>query len=131
MIGKNNPLNIRFNKSNYWKGLLGSTRGFCDFSSEFYGIRAAFYLIIRSYRKVRKDVTYHDIIWRYAPPLENNTHRYIEFVTDKLGVFPWDVPATFKEFSLLIYWMSVFEGNRITLTDEYLNKLEKEFKKYI
>ena len=46
----NNPLNIRFNENNQWRGQTGQNRGFCVFSSEAYGIRAG-YKILTNYIK--------------------------------------------------------------------------------
>lgn len=74
----NNPLNIKFNPQNKWQGQTGEFRGFCVFKSESYGFRAA-YKILCTY--IKNDVnTIRKIIERWAPPTENDTEKYIEFI---------------------------------------------------
>ena len=109
MIGKNNPLNIRYSRLNKWKGQTGQTRGFCDFESVDYCIRACAILLMRSYRK-RGIFTYGEIIRVYAPSCENDTGAYLEYVCEKLGVTPFDTPTSIEDFSKLIYWMGVYES---------------------
>ena len=112
MIGKNNPLNIRYNPLNRWKGQTGQTKGFCDFSSLEFGVRAALYLVKVSYAK-KGCKTYQEIIRRFAPPVENNSDSYVHFVCDKLSVLPFDVPYYPLDWVYLIHAMSIFEGNEI------------------
>ena len=78
MIAKNNPLNIRYSPLNKWKGMTGNTKGFCEFESVDYCIRAGL-ILMRSYRK-RGCKTIRHIIERYAPANENDTEAYISFV---------------------------------------------------
>lgn len=118
MIGKNNPLNIRYSKKNNWKGQIGQTRGFCNFSDIEYGIRACLYLLKNSYKK-RGLLTYGELIKAYAPPTENNTQRYISYVCDKLDAYCWDVPYTRFEWVEMVYYMSIFEGNEVGIEDIY------------
>ena len=87
MIGKNNPLNVRYNPLNHWRGQIGSTRGFCDFSSEYFGVRAAMYLIFRSYKK-KGFVSYYQIIHRYAPRWENDTVSYVKYIKTITTLLP-------------------------------------------
>lgn len=79
----NNPLNIRYSAANNWKGQTGQQSGFCVFDTPENGIRAAM-VNLKSYRK-KGVVTIGDIISRWAPPTENNTQNYIDFVCRKLG----------------------------------------------
>lgn len=118
MIGNNNPLNIRYNPFNHWKGQIGFTRGFCDFSSLEFGIRTAIYLVKISYAK-KGCKTYYEIIRRFAPPTENNTDSYVRFVCDKLSVLPFDVPVTNSEWINLINVMSIYEGNPVSKEQVY------------
>lgn len=129
MIGKNNPLNVRFNSLNRWRGLTGQTRGFCDFESEYYGVRAAMYLLIRSY-KARNIVTYSEMIKRYAPPTENNTGAYVRFICESMNVFPFDVPLYLSNWIDLFYYMSKYEGNSLSkdTIEKYLYKFLGESK---
>lgn len=113
MIGKNNPLNIRYNHLNKWKGQIGQTRGFVDFSDLFYGVRAALYLVKISYARKGK-VTISEIISTFAPPSENDTLTYIEFVCRRLKLFPFDAPVTKYAWCELIVSMSIMEGFPIT-----------------
>ena len=80
----NNPLNIRFSKSNNWKGQSGENKGFCVFETRKYGYRAAF-INLRSYSK-RGLNTIEKIIMSWAPPVENNTESYIKYVVDNTGL---------------------------------------------
>lgn len=112
MIGKNNPLNIRYVKRNNWKGQVGSTRGFCDFVSVEYCVRAFAILVLRSYKK-RGIVTISQIISTYAPPSENQTDKYIDYVCEMLGCFPFDVLDNDFQLALLIVTMSRFESSTL------------------
>lgn len=81
----NNPGNIRFNKSNRWKGLIGKdSKGFCKFSSVEYGFRALVVLLLRyidyGYNTPKR------IILRYAPLSENDSYAYIRFICDRLSI---------------------------------------------
>ena len=109
MIGKNNPFNIRSASGNHWIGQCGCTRGFADFESIEFGIRAACILIMVSYRK-KNVVTIQEIIERFAPSVENNTEKYVQFVCNILSCFPFDIPKKF-DFVTLLHAMSVYEGN--------------------
>lgn len=113
MIGKNNPFNIRYSVSNKWVGLDGQKNGFCNFVHLDYGIRAAAVLILRSYRM--KDIcTIQEIIERWAPYKENSTQAYIDFLCYKMGVFPFDIPKR-EEFPTLLHFISVYEGNSVSI----------------
>ena len=82
MIAANNVMNIRYNHLNRWLGLVGETKGFCVFSDRKYCIRAAL-ILLRTYR--RKGIrTPQRIIFRYAPPKENDSSSYLRFVCKNL-----------------------------------------------
>lgn len=74
-----NPMNIRISSSR-WLGLVGSYKGFCEFSSFEYGLRAGI-VLLRNYIR-RGYNTVSRIINRYAPPFENNTDAYINYVCE-------------------------------------------------
>ena len=89
-IRNNNPLNIR--KGNTWYGERHPQldRDFEEFQTIELGIRAAFKLM-RNYitgfcGKSTKFNTVRLLIRRWAPPTENATQRYIDFVCDKVGI---------------------------------------------
>ena len=105
MIGKNNPLNVRYNHLNNWLGQIGQTRGFCDFDTLEHGIRAAAYLLIRSYAK-KGAKSYAHKIELFAPPSGNDTNRYVDFVCGVCNVFPWDYPETLEDYRDMICAMS-------------------------
>ena len=84
----NNPLNIRYNLFNAWKGkvLINEDKNatFEQFVTMAYGYRAALYLLRKYIRQGANSIA--AIISRWAPENENNTQAYIqhvcEFVTD-------------------------------------------------
>ena len=91
-IRNNNPLNIR--KGNNWKGERPNQkdRAFEEFVSMEYGIRAGF-IILRKYITgynglTNKFNTIEQIIRRWAPPTENATQKYIDFVAKDMGISP-------------------------------------------
>lgn len=88
MTFKNNPFNIR-STSSQWQGLVGSKRGFCEFDSLENGVRVAIYLLIKTYPKYGCD-TIESVITRFAPPSENDTARYIDYVCLRCDAKPTD-----------------------------------------
>jgi hypothetical protein len=75
----NNPGNIR-NTTIDWKGeTKGDDKGFETFESVEYGIRAIFRLL-KTYREKHGLRSIREIIYRFAPPNENNTDAYIASV---------------------------------------------------
>lgn len=92
-IRNNNPLNIR--KGSNWKGErpIQKDKAFEEFVSMEYGIRAGFY-ILRKYVTgyfglTDKFNTIEKIITRWAPPSENNTRAYIDAVSKRTGISPY------------------------------------------
>lgn len=131
MIGKNNPLNIRYLKANNWKGQIGQTRGFCDFSSLEFGVRAAIYLLFVSYRR-KGARTIGELISLFAPSSENDTESYIKYVSDHCFTLPFCVPKYKSEVVDIIFYMAKFEGNPIsvdvieTVYESYFKDLFKD-----
>lgn len=89
-IRNNNPLNIR--KGNDWQGerYPQSDKSFEEFTSMEYGLRAAF-ILLRNYITGGKSGRVHydtieKIVRRWAPPIENATEKYIQFVADNSGI---------------------------------------------
>lgn len=85
-IKNNNPGNIR-KSSIQWKGAVGDDGAFVKFSSPEDGIRAMA-RILRVYDSKYKINTIRGIVNRWAPPSENDTGAYIDFVSKKLGKKP-------------------------------------------
>mgnify|MGYP003290878356 CR=1 FL=1 len=105
---KNNPLNIRFSASNHWQGLEGERRGFCEFSTLSYGIRAAAIILMQSYRKQGFDKL-HSLIRRWAPPEENPTEEYLKFVRTKTVIWSDEALRQPSQYALIIWAMAWFE----------------------
>lgn len=81
-LRNNNPGNIRIGDN--WQGAIGSNQGFVVFENLAYGIRA---LAIDLTTKIRNGYdTIELIIFRYAPPTENDTLSYINYVASRLGI---------------------------------------------
>ena len=76
MIAKNNIFNIRAGQN--WQGRTGVRKGFVEFMNKEYAIRA-WLLLMRTYRR-RGLTTIRQIVTTYAPPKENNTEGYIDYV---------------------------------------------------
>ena len=79
-----NPLNIR-KSGDKWVGCCGNDGAFLQFIDIKHGLRAAFRLIYTyGYRYGRRTVK--DIIYRWAPPLENDTSGYLRTVCSYAGL---------------------------------------------
>lgn len=79
-IRNNNPLNIR-RSTEKWIGLCEkqTDKDFCQFKTMEYGWRAAFRLLTTYYEKYECN-TIKKLITRWAPPCENPTAAYIQYV---------------------------------------------------
>ena len=87
-IRNNNPLNIRRTFQN-WKGKRANYTDevFEEFESLTWGLRAGFKLL-HTYMTVYKLRTVKSIISRWAPSNENDTERYITYVSRAMCVLP-------------------------------------------
>lgn len=85
----NNPLNIR-RTNDKWQGMSKNQidKDFVVFDSLVYGFRAAFRIIHNGFKTSPKRDSLKSIITRWAPPNENDTKRYINFVSAFVGVPP-------------------------------------------
>ena len=104
-IRNNNPLNIR--KGNNWKGErpIQTDKAFEEFETMQYGIRAGF-IILRKYVTgymglTQKFNTIELIIKRWAPPTENSTQKYIDFVSKDTGI-PARQHVSFKDKTKMV-----------------------------
>ena len=88
-----NPTNIRKSKYN-WEGKTdtpqklikeGRSTDFEAFVSDYYGLRAALVNLKNGYFSKGYN-TVAKIIYRWAPPTENNTEGYINYVCKVMGV---------------------------------------------
>ena len=73
-----------------WKGeITAPGEAFCRFASLEMGCRAMLKLL-RRYINVKKRKTIRRVIALWAPPSENNTSAYIDFVARSMDVHPDD-----------------------------------------
>lgn len=122
MIKRNNPLNIRYSRFNSWNGQTGEENGFVVFDSVRNGLRAAV-VLLHTYWTKRNCRTLWDIIHRWAPPTENPTLEYVEYVQSRFSkayelneVFPSSMPlartwnSALPRICRLIKYMADFES---------------------
>jgi hypothetical protein len=83
-LRNNNPLNIRHNADVFQGETKGNDKSFKTFSTMPYGYRAAF-VTLATYLS-RGWNTIEKIISRWAPPIENDTEKYIANVEKWSGV---------------------------------------------
>lgn len=99
-IRNNNPGNIR--RGEKWAGLreVQTDKLYCQFIKPEYGIRAIT-KILNTYQRRYLISTIADIISRWAPPSENKTQTYINFVVTYTNIPPQQI-LDLKEKSILI-----------------------------
>jgi len=76
-VRENNPGNIVYNPRTKWQGLADPPHSgrFCRFKTPVYGIRALARVLI-VYQDKHGLETIHELISRWAPPIENDTLSY-------------------------------------------------------
>jgi hypothetical protein len=82
----NNPYNIR----QYDQGFVGESgedSGFVSFEDPMYGVRAAD-KVLTTYGTKRGINTIRGLINRFAPPSENDTRNYVNYISGQLGIDP-------------------------------------------
>ena len=89
-IQRFNPTNIRFSADNQWVGSMGNENGFEVFEANEHGYHATL-KILNTYNEKYYDnkMTITDMITRWAPPKENNTKAYINYIS-KSSEYPDD-----------------------------------------
>ena len=104
----NNPCNIRKSPQKFVGEVDGIDKSFKTFSTMAYGFRAGF-VILRTYIRKYKLDTIEKIINRWAPPSENDTDNYINFVSIKANIDPYDtiyfIPDDMIPIILAMAWM--------------------------
>ena len=98
---------------------------FVRFSSLTYGLRAAF-CILRTYRNKHHAVCIEDIITRWAPPTENDTHKYILDVC-KLTGFGGKERLTENNWPQLVKAMARIESG-MNLTEKQIQQAFQLYK---
>jgi len=110
-----NPLNIRRDGTD-WEGLAPQQPDpdFCSFTSDVFGFRAAFRILITYADKYKID-TVNALINRWAPPSENDTAAYIAKVCKRTGFAPTETLAikTWAVSRKLIYAMTEVESGAL------------------
>ncbi len=84
-VRNNNPLNIEYNSANNWQGQTGTDGRFAIFEHSKWGFRAAAKLL-QNYQKFYGLGSVNELIYRWAPPVENHTSGYANFVAKRMGV---------------------------------------------
>lgn len=110
-VRNNNPLNIRYNQRNCWKGQTGTDGQFCKFSSPKWGVRAAV-KILQKYAGQDSKATILEIINKWAPRSDgNNTNAYIATVCNRMNMNPTDTIDVHNGWSVvrLLYSMAQVE----------------------
>lgn len=108
-LRNNNPLNIR--KGNNWVGERSqqSDQLFEEFESLEYGFRAAFIIIKNYMRSDRGSTTPRSIVSRWAPPSENDTESYLDYVCRRAVLLPderlkWSTFGADKNKICMLVW---------------------------
>jgi hypothetical protein len=86
MIKRNNPGNIRPGNAP-WRGVIGESNNFVEFVDLPHGIRAMI-INLHTYMFTHKLRTIRSIVTRWAPPSENDTNNYINFISKRMNIEP-------------------------------------------
>lgn len=84
-LRNNNPGNIRLSATRYKGEVESADRAFKSFETAAWGYRAIF-MLLHTYQVRHRLNTLRQMIGRYAPPSENDTDAYLEFVTRRTGI---------------------------------------------
>lgn len=116
-IRNQNPLNIR--KGSIWRGLASEQdKEFCTFIGMEWGVRAAV-KILRSYAR-RGIHSVSDIIQTWAPPIENNTNKYIQVVCSRTGFLPTHTINVYDENEVVALLLAMSFVEVATVLDEMI-----------
>ena len=119
-----NPLNIRYNPRNKWKGraLIRTDETFEQFADMYFGFRAALIVLDRYIARHRCN-TIADIVHRWAPPNENDTKGYINHVCRLTGIGGYEhIATTDRRLKEVVWAMAHIEsGNDIEHYRAYLD----------
>ena len=120
MLGKNNPLNLEYSEKNNWQGAIRPHNGkrFDNFQTITQGVRAGRITLTTYYK--RGLMTVEKIINTFAPPVENDTKNYVNFVANGLNVKPNQIINIFDHDVMynLLRLMSKMETNyNLTIKD--------------
>ena len=124
-IRNNNPGNIKKNDVE-WNGLVSkeeqNDNTFFIFKSPEYGIRALTKILI-TYRKTYDLYNIWGIINRYAPPSENNTEAYKEFLVDETNyAMLQTIPFTIEGYLPIVKAIIKMENGEQPYNDDTILK---------
>lgn len=117
-IRNNNPGNLVYSKHNDWKGQVGKEKGFVKFSSPKYGIRA---MAILLKKRIKEGRTLEEAIAIWAPPHENDTEKYIRFVSLQTGIRR-DQKFSQKDLTKIIIAVIKRENSKNPYPDELISE---------
>ena len=123
MIAKNNIFNIRAGQAQ-WIGMTGTRRGFVEFKTREYGIRA-WLVLMRNYRRRYGCVTIRQIVTRFAPPTENQTKQYIRFCSEGLMLDADCALTSLMDYAFLGKYMARMETGTVVTANEILEVMNK------
>lgn len=112
MIYKNNPLNLRFSDRNDWHGQISPLHGFCQFSNQKYGIRAALINMFHISQRL-KTTNLKNVIYTWCPFGDgmNNPLLYTNFVFNYLHEhLPLEVDTTCIDFSSRLFMRNLIRA---------------------
>lgn len=112
MIGKNNPFNIRFSKKFKWLGQTGCRKGFCNFNTLEFGVRAYVYLMLISYPKAGCK-TIRQVIERYAPSSENDTDNYVNYVCTVTSLSDSSIVSKLTTYNFVCFGLAMMQMESI------------------
>lgn len=125
-VRNRNPANIR--KSNIkWLGLapIQTDNSFCQFTKFKFGIRALIKILHTYYYKYDLH-SIRGIINRFAPPPENDTYAYVNFVCNRSGFKPDDHLEFYQIVWSVVPAICLFESD-FKLTHSILVRVVNEF----
>ena len=123
MLAKNNIFNIRAGRAQ-WLGMTGTCKGFVEFGTREYGIRA-WLVLMRNYRRKHGCETIRQIVTRFAPPSENDTERYIRYCCQGV-MLDADCPLTaLIDYAFLGKYMARMETGTAVTAEEILETMKK------
>lgn len=105
----NNPGNLRYTDFSKRNGAIGiDSGGFAIFPSREIGEAAQINLLKSNYNKL----TLKQMIYKYAPPSENNTEQYLAQVVMRTGIGPQEIVGTLdaNRFKSLVSEVQKHEG---------------------
>jgi len=115
----NNPGNIRFTTS--IPGIIGkSSSGFAIFSSEISGVYGMIFLLSRYVNNGTN--TIRKIISKYAPPKENDTEKYIAYVSKASGIPPNQILKPGEVSKLIPSMVKMETGKTLSATSLFFAK---------